>query len=295
MDRHPTDRLDFQVPGGYKASVEAAMLNGKRLAFVGGGNMAEAMLRGLLAAKLMGPDDVFVSDVREDRLAYLQETYRVHTSTSNAEVASKAEILVLAVKPQIMGEVLDGLIDVVNGEKLLVSIAAGITTTFIADKFPSPVRVIRVMPNTPALVLEAASALTRGSRATLEDLEIAKRLFRAVGKVVIVDESLMDAITGLSGSGPAYIFLIIDALSDAGVKVGLSRDVAQLLAAQTVLGAARMVLETKKHPGELKDMVTSPGGTAIAGLHTLEQGGLRTTLINAVEVATLRSKELGQR
>lgn len=271
------------------------MLNGKRLAFVGGGNMAEAMLRGLLAAKLMGPDDVFVSDVREDRLAYLQETYRVHTSTSNAEVASKAEVLVLAVKPQIMGQVLDGLIDVVNGEKLLVSIAAGITTTFIADKFPGPVRVIRVMPNTPALVLEAASALTRGSRATPEDLEIANRLFRAVGKVVIVDESLMDAITGLSGSGPAYIFLIIDALSDAGVKVGLSRDVAQLLAAQTVLGAARMVLETKKHPGELKDMVTSPGGTAIAGLHTLEQGGLRTTLINAVEVATLRSKELGQR
>ncbi|MBI4842256.1 MAG: pyrroline-5-carboxylate reductase [candidate division NC10 bacterium] len=271
------------------------MLNGKRLAFVGGGNMAEAMIRGLLAAKLRGPDDVFVSDVREDRLAYLQETYCVHTSVSNAEVASKAEVLVLAVKPQIMGQVLDGLIDVVNGEKVLISIAAGITTTFIADKFPSPVRVIRVMPNTPALVLEAASALTSGSRATLEDLEIAKRLFRAVGKVVIVDESLMDAITGLSGSGPAYIFLIIDALSDAGVKVGLSRDVAQLLAAQTVLGADRMVLETKKHPGELKDMVTSPGGTAIAGLHTLEQGGLRTTLINAVEVATLRSKELGQR
>lgn len=271
------------------------MLNGKRLAFVGGGNMAEAMIRGLLAAKLMGPDDVFVSDVREDRLAYLQETYRVHISTSNAEVASKAEVLVLAVKPQIMGQVLDGLIDVVNGEMLIVSIAAGITTTFVADKFPGPVRVIRVMPNTPALVLEGASALTSGNRATPEDLEIAKRLFRAVGKVVIVDESLMDAITGLSGSGPAYIFLIIDALSDAGVKVGLSRDVSQLLAAQTVLGAARMVLETKKHPGELKDMVTSPGGTAIAGLHTLEQGGLRTTLMNAVEAATLRSKELGQR
>ncbi len=271
------------------------MLNGKRLAFVGGGNMAEAMIRGLLAAKLMAPDDLFVSDVREERLATLHETYRVHTSTSNAEVASKAEIILLAVKPQIMTEVLDGLIDVVNGDTLVVSIAAGITTTFIADRFPGPVRVVRVMPNTPALVLEGASALTRGSHATAEDLEIAKRLFRAVGKVVIIEEVLMDAITGLSGSGPAYIFLIIDALSDAGVKVGLSRDVAQLLAAQTVLGSARMVLETKKHPGELKDMVTSPGGTAIAGLHTLEQGGLRTTLINAVEAATLRSKELGRR
>jgi pyrroline-5-carboxylate reductase len=271
------------------------MLNDKRLAFVGGGNMAEAMIRGLLAAKLMAPDDLFVSDVREERLAHLQETYRVHVSTSNAEVAGKAEIMLLAVKPQIMGEVLDGLIDVVNGEKLVISIAAGVTTTFIADRFAGDVRVIRVMPNTPALVLEGASALTRGRHATVQDLDIAKRLFRAVGKVVIVDESLMDAITGLSGSGPAYIFLIIDALSDAGVKVGLSRDVAQLLSAQTVLGAARMILETKKHPGELKDMVTSPGGTAIAGLHTLEQGGLRTTLINAVEAATLRSRELGQR
>jgi pyrroline-5-carboxylate reductase len=243
----------------------------------------------------MAADDLLVSDVREDRLEYLKETYGVHTSTCNAEVASKAEILLLAVKPQIMSEVLDGLIDVVNGGKLIVSIAAGITTTFIADKFPSALRIIRVMPNTPALVLEGASALTRGHDATPEDLEIAKRLFRAVGKVVIVEETLMDAVTGLSGSGPAYIFLIIDALSDAGVKVGLSRDIAQLLAAQTVLGAARMILETKKHPGELKDMVTSPGGTAIAGLHTLEQGGLRTTLINAVEAATVRSRELGQR
>jgi pyrroline-5-carboxylate reductase len=275
--------------------MEDGMLNGKRLAFVGGGNMAEAMIRGLLAAKLMAPHDLLVSDVREDRLLFLRDTYGVQAALSNPEVTEKAEIVVLSVKPQIMGEVLDGLIDVVNGGKLLVSIAAGVTTSSIADRFPSAVRVIRVMPNTPALVLEGASALTRGRHATPEDLEVAKRLFRAVGKVVIVEESLMDAITGLSGSGPAYIFLIIDALSDAGVKVGLSRDIAQLLAAQTVLGAARMILETKKHPGELKDMVTSPGGTAIAGLHTLEQGGLRTTLINAVEAATLRSRELGQR
>jgi len=271
------------------------MLNGKRLAFIGGGNMAEAMVRGLLAAKLMAPSDISVSDVREERLEVLRDTYGVQTSSKNPEVAEKAEIVVLSVKPQIMGQVLEGLIEVVDGSMLLISIAAGVTTASIADRFPGPVRVIRVMPNTPALVLEGASALTRGCHATPEDLEIAKRLFRAVGKVVIVEESLMDAITGLSGSGPAYIFLIIDALSDAGVKVGLSRDIAQLLAAQTVMGAARMVLETKKHPGELKDMVTSPGGTAIAGLHTLEQGGLRTTLINAVEAATVRSRELGQR
>jgi pyrroline-5-carboxylate reductase len=271
------------------------MLNGKRIGFVGGGNMAEALIRGLLAAKLTAPGDILVSDVREDRLAQLTDTYGVRTTTSNAEVAGQTDIILLAVKPQIMGQVLDGLADVVTEGQLIISIAAGVTTMAIAEKLRGPVRVIRVMPNTPALVLEGASALTRGSQATSDDLEVARHLFRAVGKVVVVDESLMDAITGLSGSGPAYIFLIIDALSDAGVKVGLSRDIAQLLAAQTVLGSARMLLETKKHPGELKDMVTSPGGTAIAGLHTLEQGGLRTTLINAVEAATKRSRELGKR
>jgi pyrroline-5-carboxylate reductase len=271
------------------------MLNGKCLGFIGGGNMAEAMIRGLLKAQLLGPQEILASDVTAERLTYLQQTFGIRTSRDNAEVAGKADIVLFAVKPQIMSPVLDGLLDVITEEKLLISIAAGISTRLIAEKFPGKVRVIRVMPNTPALVLEAASALAPGAAATPEDLELAKRLFAAVGKVVVVEETLMDAVTGLSGSGPAYIFLIIDALSDAGVKVGLSRKVAQLLAAQTVLGAARMVLETHKHPGELKDMVTSPGGTAIAGLHTLEAGGLRTTLINAVEAATRRSMELGRK
>ncbi|MEK7366678.1 MAG: pyrroline-5-carboxylate reductase [candidate division NC10 bacterium] len=271
------------------------MLNGKCLGFIGGGNMAEAMIRGLLKARLLGPQEILASDVTAERLTYLQQTFGIRTSRDNAEVAGKADIVLFAVKPQIMSPVLDGLLDVITEEKLLISIAAGISTRLIAEKFPGKVRVIRVMPNTPALVLEAASALAPGAAATPEDLELAKRLFAAVGKVVVVEETLMDAVTGLSGSGPAYIFLIIDALSDAGVKVGLSRKVAQLLAAQTVLGAARMVLETHKHPGELKDMVTSPGGTAIAGLHTLEAGGLRTTLINAVEAATRRSMELGRK
>jgi len=271
------------------------MLNGKCLGFIGGGNMAEAMIRGLLKAQLLGPQEILASDVTAERLTYLQQTFGIRTSRDNAEVAGKADIVLFAVKPQIMSPVLDGLLDVITEEKLLISIAAGISTRLIAEKFPGKVRVIRVMPNTPALVLEAASALAPGAAATPEDLELAKRLFAAVGKVVVVEETLMDAVTGLSGSGPAYIFMIIDALSDAGVKVGLSRKVAQLLAAQTVLGAARMVLETHKHPGELKDMVTSPGGTAIAGLHTLEAGGLRTTLINAVEAATRRSMELGRK
>lgn len=271
------------------------MLNDKRIAFIGGGNMAEAMIKGLLKARLLPPERMLVSDIRPERLDALRASFGIHTSLDNAEIAAQAEIVFFAVKPQNMPEVLSGLVPVIDEEKTLISIAAGIATALIADKFPTKVRVIRVMPNTPALVLEGASALARGEHATSEDLEIARQIFGAVGKVVIVEEGLMDAVTGLSGSGPAYIFLIIEALADAGVKMGLSRDVSLLLAAQTALGAARMVLETKKHPGELKDMVTSPGGTAIAGLHTLEQGGLRTTLINAVEVATNRSRELGKR
>jgi len=271
------------------------MLNGRSLGFIGGGNMAEAMFRGLLKAQLLRPQEILASDVVPERRAYLEQTYGIRTSQDNAEVAGKADIVLFAVKPQIMSPVLDGLLDVVTDHKVLISIAAGIPTRFIAEKFPGKVRVIRAMPNTPALVLEGASALCAGADALPEDLELARRIFTAVGKVVVVEEVLMDAVTGLSGSGPAYIFLIIDALSDAGVKVGLSRKDAQLLAAQTVLGAARMVLETHKHPGELKDMVTSPGGTAIAGLHTLEAGGLRTTLINAVEAATRRSMELGRK
>lgn len=267
----------------------------KRLAFIGGGNMAEALLRGILAADRIRPEEILATDVREERLAYLKNTYRIAISSDNASAASQAETVLLAVKPQNMDRALAELKGTVGEAQLLVSIAAGIATTTIAAHFPHPVRVVRVMPNTPALVLEGVSALARGRHATSQDMETTRQLFEAVGKVVVVDESLMDAVTGLSGSGPAYVFLIIDALADAGVKVGLSRDVAVALAAQTVRGSARLVLETGKHPGELKDMVTSPGGTTIAGLHALEQGAVRAALINAVEAATRRSQELGKR
>jgi pyrroline-5-carboxylate reductase len=267
----------------------------KRLVFIGGGTMAEALLRGLLAAQQLAPEEVIATDVREDRLAYLRHTYGIGTSGSNAEAAALAETVLLAIKPQVMPRALDDLRKAVTEQQLIISIAAGISTATIAEAFLRPVRIIRVMPNTPALVLEGVSALARGTHATQQDLETTRRLFDAVGKVVIVDEPLMDAVTGLSGSGPAFVFLMIEALSDAGVKMGLSRDVATALAAQTVRGAARMVLETGKHPGELKDMVTSPGGTTIAGLHALEQGAVRAALINAVEAATRRSQELGRR
>jgi pyrroline-5-carboxylate reductase len=287
--------LDFQGRGGYKTPMEVRVANGKRLAFVGGGNMAEALLRGILAAKRLAPEQVIVTDVRADRLAYLRDTYGIETSGDNLKTAAQADTVLLAVKPQVVTGVLDDLRRVITERQLLISIAAGISTATIAEAVLRPVRVVRVMPNTPALVLEGMSALAPGALATPEDLATARGLFEAVGKVVVVGEGLMDAVTGLSGSGPAYVFLVIEALSDAGVKMGLPREIATVLAAQTVRGAAKMVLETGKHPGELKDMVTSPGGTTIAGLHALEQGAVRAALINAVEAATRRSQELGRR
>jgi len=267
----------------------------KRLAVIGGGNMAEALLRGLLDQKLIAPGSVVVTDVREDRLEDLRARYGIETQSKNAEAARTAKVILLAVKPQVLPRVLDDLAPVVTASQLVISIVAGVTTAAIEERFRERVRVIRVMPNTPALVLEGASALARGRHATSDDLQEARRLFEAVGRAVVLDEPLLDAVTGLSGSGPAYIFLAIEALADGGVKAGLPRDVAQLLAAQTVLGAARMVLQTGRHPGELKDMVASPGGTTIAGLQVLEQAGLRGALMAAVDAAARRSRELGQR
>jgi pyrroline-5-carboxylate reductase len=271
------------------------MAASKQLAFIGGGNMAEALLRGIIAANRVPPEAILATDVREERRAHLRTTYGIAVSSDNAAAARQAETVLLAVKPQIMDRALADLKDAVGEAQLLISIAAGISTASIADRFLHPVRVVRVMPNTPALALEGMSALARGRHATPQDLDTARRLFEAVGKAVVVDEALMDAVTGLSGSGPAYVFLIVEALADGGVKMGLPRDVALALAAQTVKGAAQLVLDTGKHPGELKDMVASPGGTTIAGLHALEQGAVRAALVNAVEAATRRSQELGKR
>jgi pyrroline-5-carboxylate reductase len=266
----------------------------KRIAFIGAGNMGEALIKGLLQAGLVRPEDLLATDVRVDRLGYIQKTYGVEVFADNRDATAKAEVLILAVKPQVMEEVLMGLREVVTAKHLFLSIAAGIRTSFIEERFPQPVRVVRIMPNTPALVLTGASAITPGRHATPEDVEIAHQIFQGVGRVVQVEEKLMDTVTGLSGSGPAYIFIVIEALSDAGVRMGLPRDVATVLAAQTVLGAAQMVLETGEHPARLKDMVASPGGTTIAGLQVLEQGRLRGILMEAVEAATKRSLELGK-
>lgn len=266
----------------------------KTVAFLGAGNMAGALIRGLLAAGVLPPERVLVTDVRKPRLEELRAKHGVRVIASNEEAARLSDVIVLSTKPQVFDRLLPEVRNGVRPEALVVSIAAGIPISAIESHLPAGTRVVRTMPNTPAIVDAGATAISAGTHATDDDVALARSLFDSVGVTVVLDEVLLDAVTGLSGSGPAYIFLIIEALADAGVKVGLHRESAQLLAAQTVLGSAKLLLETGEHPGKLKDMVTSPGGTAIAGLHTLEAGGLRTTLINAVETATARARQLGE-
>ena len=270
------------------------MLRNKTVGFIGTGNMGEALIHGLVHGHLCRPEQIICSDVRPDRLKALRETFGVKGTSHNVEVVKQADIIVLSVKPQIMKPVLGEIAKYLDLSKLIISIAAGVALETIESCTQKELKLVRVMPNICVSVREGVSAIAGGKHIQKDDLMIAKTIFDSVGKSLFIEENLLDAVTGLSGSGPAYIFLIIDALADAGVKVGLSRSDSLVLASQTVLGAARMLIETGEHPGKLKDMVTSPGGTAIAGLHTLEGGGLRTTLINAVEVATGRSKALGE-
>ena len=268
---------------------------GKTIAFLGAGNMAEALMKGLLRASVAAPGEIVCTDRRQDRLAELAARYGVRTNPDNRAAVVEASVVVLSVKPQVMNRLLAEIAPALDAGKLVISIAAGVPIAAIERKVGHGVRIIRTMPNPPALVGAGATAISPGEHASDADVAAAKALFDAVGTTVIVDEGLLDAVTGLSGSGPAYVFLVVEALSDAGVKVGLDRRTSQDLAVQTVFGSAKLLLETGEHPGRLKDQVTSPGGTAIAGLHTLEAGGLRTTLMDAVEAATRRSHELGRR
>ena len=271
-----------------------SVLATQRIGFVGAGNMAEALVRGLVKGGHIAAERIIASAPRQERLDELARGYGIGVTLDNREVARASDLVVLSVKPQILDKVLREIGDALRPGTLVISIAAGVDAAKIETAVGDSVRVVRAMPNTPALVGAGATAIAPGARSTAADLAIAKALFDAVGITVTLEEHHLDAVTGLSGSGPAYVFLILEALSDAGVKVGLSRRNAQRLAAQTVMGSAKLLLDTDEHPGKLKDMVTSPGGTAIAGLHTLEQGGLRTTLINAVETATKRARELGR-
>jgi pyrroline-5-carboxylate reductase len=266
----------------------------KTLGFIGAGNMAEALVKGLVHAEVLPPANILVSDVKEERLLHFSEAHGVKTTQDNHALVRACDVVVLSVKPQVIDKVL-GLVGAdVTADKLVISVAAGVPVSALEARLPEGARVVRSMPNTPATVQAGATAIAAGTHATLDDLEVARALFTAVGRVVTLDENLLDAVTGLSGSGPAYVMLMIEAMADGGVKVGLHRDTALLLAAQTVYGSAKLLLDTGEHPGRLKDMVTSPGGTAIAGLHTLESGGLRRTLIDAVEAATNRAIALGE-
>lgn len=254
--------------------------------------MAEAMIRGLLHAGAVTSGQLRAADPAQARRDQLMQAYGIETMTDNAALASWADVVVLAVKPSVVSQALAEVADHL-GEALVVSIAAGVPLRSIEKKLRHGARVVRAMPNTAAMVLCGASAIAGGHAATDDDLAIAQRLFEAVGRCVVVPEKSLDAVTGLSGSGPAYVMLFIEALADGGVRAGLPRDIALTLAAQTVYGSAKLQIDSGEHPGVLKDRVTSPGGTTIAGLARLEAAGVRGAVIDAVEAATRRSIELG--
>ena len=268
------------------------MLTNKKIAIIGGGKMGSIIAQGLIDQKISSSKDIIVTDIDSARLEFLRKSMKLNVSQDNEKSVKGADIIVLAVKPQNMASTLKEISPAIDKTKIVVSIAAGITTGFIESRLAEGVRVLRVMPNTPALIGEGAAAVAKGSFAKKTDVQLAHIIFKAVGISVEVEEALIDAVTGLSGSGPAYCFLIIEALIDAGVKMGLPRDLAAKLAMQTMLGSARLCLSSDKSPAELREMVTSPGGTTVAGLKALEEGNIRATISSAVEAATMRSKEL---
>lgn len=268
------------------------ILAARRWGFLGAGKMATAMIQGMIRAGTPC-GQILAGDVQPAARAALASATGVATQATNAEVVRGCDVVILAVKPQAMPAVLAEVAPLLSADHLIISIAAGVTIRTISEAIGPGRRIARVMPNTPALVGAGASAFCLGPDAASGDEEVVRTLMEAVGRAYPVAEPLMDAVTGLSGGGPAYVYAMIEALSDGGVRVGLPREVATALAAQTLLGAARMVLETGLHPGVLKDQVTSPGGTTIAGLHALERGRMRASLMDAVEAATSRSAELG--
>jgi pyrroline-5-carboxylate reductase len=269
-------------------------LTGKRITVVGAGNMGRALVRGLMASGGVKPTDLTVAGPRLQTLLPLQQAYGVCIEVDNQAACQGAQVVVLAVKPQRLQAVLQGLEAGAAGSALFISIAAGLSLAAVESYLPEGAHVCRAMPNTPVVVGAGATALSAGAHATAADVALATAIFASVGTVTPVDDSLMDAVTGLSGCGPAYMFTVVEALCDAGVRVGLPRPIALALAAQTVLGSGELLLRSGTHPMVLKDQVTSPGGATIAGLHRLEEGGLRAALINAVVAATERARQLGE-
>jgi pyrroline-5-carboxylate reductase len=265
----------------------------QRIGLIGAGQMGTALGQGFVKSGLIPAENLLAGDLDEAALKRFAQATGGCTTSDNTEVAKQSDVVFLAVKPAQIQLVADGLRGKIATESLVVSIAAGIRLATLAGLLGPKVRLVRVMPNTPCLVGRGACGYCLGEQATAADGQLVRQLLGAVGLAYRVDEKLLDAVTGLSGSGPAFVYVIIEALSDGGVRMGLPRNVAMALAAQTVCGAAEMVMSTGEHPGLLKDRVTSPGGTTIAGLQALESAGLRAALMAAVEAATRRSIELG--
>ena len=262
------------------------------LGFIGLGNMAKAMIGGILAKGLMGPNEIIGTAATETTRAKVANKYGIQTRSSNEAVAKDADIIILAVKPQYLKVVIADIMDSVDDSKIIVSIAAGKTINWLAKEFEKPVKIIRVMPNTPALVLEGCSAVCRNDLVTDNDFHFVIELLESFGKAYTVPESMMDVVVGISGSSPAYVFLFIEAMADAAVAGGMPRKQAYEFAAQSVLGSAKMVLETGKHPGELKDMVCSPAGTTIEAVHVLEKERFRGTVMDAVQACIEKSRNI---
>ena len=257
--------------------------------------MAEALIRGIIASGLYRENDILVAEPNDYRREHLAQTYSVKTYDSNVPIFENCRIIILAVKPQTMKSLLADCKERVQAQHILISIAAGLPISFYLKMIgKEETKIIRVMPNTPALVLEGASALSRNDNVSDEELRAAEEIFLAVGEVVILDEVHLDAVTGLSGSGPAYVFSFVEALIDAGVKSGLTRVVSEKLALQTVSGSVKLLKESGEHPAALRGKVTSPGGTAITAIHVLEKVGFHGIIMDIVESAVLRSKQLGE-
>ena len=269
------------------------MLDGKKIGFIGAGKMGSSIIAGILSNGIVDPDSIIASASSKESLERLEKNFSIRTTPENREVVNKSDIIFLAVKPQVMKKVLEEISAFVRPEKLLISIAAGIPTSTYEEFFPPGTKIVRSMPNIAATVQQSASAVCRGVSASDDDVSVAIEILSAVGSAIEVPEKLMDVITGLAGSGPAFIFPVIEGMADGAVMEGLDRKNAIILAAQAVLGAAKLVLDTELHPGALKDMVTSPGGTTIQGIHSLEESGVRAAFINAVKRSTDKSRELG--
>lgn len=275
-------------------SVAASALEGLRVAVLGAGKMGGILVQAFLKNKLLEPQQIFATVQHQDRAAALSKQFGLNVSTDNLAAARQADVILLGVKPVQVPALIEEIRPALTSEKLVLSIAASVKTRSIEDAATLELAVVRAMPNTPAMVAAGVTALCAGRFVKPEQMAIAQAIFQTVGRTVVVDEKHMDAVTGLSGSGPAFLYIIIEALAEAGVNVGLPRDIATLLAAQTTLGSARMVLETGSHPALLKDAVTTPAGCTVDGILELEEGGLRVTLIKAVKRATQRATELAK-